>query len=356
MRLRRHGGMVISENRRIDRRGVLRSMVAIAGTACLAACGLFAPAPRVLPTSPTPEKVYDIAFSPDGQTLAAGTDRSEIHLLRVGDGSVLQTLKGHGALIDSVMFSPDGHLLASGSNDHTARLWDLRDGSVQRVLSLDEPVARVAFSPDGQTLATVSKDKPPPNDPYGRNVPYRARLWRVSDGSLLQTFDGDTPAFSPDGQMLATVTADNALHFDDTVHLWKVSDGSLLQTFAYPQQNVPLTGIGGIDFSPDGQTLAVGMGGAGTWLVDVRDGRVLRKLTGQFDSVMVRFSPDGKTLAVGGGNYLWVWKVSDGSVAVKLEPGKDADCLDCINGLVFSPDGATVATGGGPAIRIWRIR
>src|SRR5687768_16549424 len=53
----------------------------------------------------------------------------------------------------------------------------------------------------------------------------RIRLWRVSDGFLLQTLDGhtesvDSVAFSPDGGTLASGS------FDGSVRLWNVSDGA----------------------------------------------------------------------------------------------------------------------------------
>jgi len=46
-----------------------------------------------------------VAFSPDGQVLAAGMD-FRVFLWRVADGMPLRVLEGHEHLVQSVAFSP----------------------------------------------------------------------------------------------------------------------------------------------------------------------------------------------------------------------------------------------------------
>ncbi|GAB4296759.1 MAG: hypothetical protein Fur0025_34510 [Oscillatoriaceae cyanobacterium] len=111
--------------------------------------------------------VYSLSFSPDGQTLASGSDDNTVRLWDVATGRELRQLTGHTSSVYSVSFSPDGQTLASGSDDNTVRLWDVATGQELRQLQGHKDWVRsVSFSPDGQTLASGSGDGV-------------VRLWRV---------------------------------------------------------------------------------------------------------------------------------------------------------------------------------
>ncbi|MCI5180130.1 MAG: WD40 repeat domain-containing protein, partial [Candidatus Electrothrix sp. AW3_4] len=112
-------------------------------------------------------RVFSVAFSPDGKTLASASGEeildngdNTVRLWDVASGKEKKVFKGHQDVVFSVAFSPDGKTLASASFDKTIRLWDLASGKEKNVFRGHQGrVFSVAFSPDGKTLASASEDE-----------------------------------------------------------------------------------------------------------------------------------------------------------------------------------------------------
>ena len=78
------------------------------------------------------DSVYTVAFSPDGKTLASGSDDDTARLWDVVTGQHKQTLAGRASFVKSVAFSPDGKTLATGGG--AIYLWGSGNGSAERLL------------------------------------------------------------------------------------------------------------------------------------------------------------------------------------------------------------------------------
>ena len=109
--------------------------------------------------------VHGLAYSPDGNTIAAASGAS-VYLWDAGATRLRYRLTedthdGHDYDVRSVTFSPDSTTLASGGGffDRTVRLWDVKTGSLKNILKgHSNAVVSLAYSPDGTTLASGSHD------------------------------------------------------------------------------------------------------------------------------------------------------------------------------------------------------
>jgi hypothetical protein len=103
-----------------------------------------------------------LAYSPDGQRLAASGDDGSVKVWDAATGREVLTLRGHtGGHVNDLAYSPDGRRLASCGDDATVRVWDAATG--QELLTLRGPTRfpaerrffNVAFSPDGLRLVAT---------------------------------------------------------------------------------------------------------------------------------------------------------------------------------------------------------
>jgi WD40 repeat protein len=126
------------------------------------------------------DKVYTMALSPDSQMVASGSGDETIQLWDAKTGRQYQTLQGHLDLVDTMVFSLDGQILASGSRDETIRLWDAKTGALREVLHAKTAISSIRFSTQGPYLETNngsfriqpfnSDHHPPISDEYSPQV------------------------------------------------------------------------------------------------------------------------------------------------------------------------------------------
>ncbi|NER83477.1 MAG: hypothetical protein F6K42_28780, partial [Leptolyngbya sp. SIO1D8] len=83
--------------------------------------------------------VRSVAWSPDGQFLASGSDDQTVKLWETNTGQCLHTLQGHSNAVVSVAWSPDSKTLISSSADETMKLWHADSGNCLTTLRVDRP-------------------------------------------------------------------------------------------------------------------------------------------------------------------------------------------------------------------------
>jgi WD40 repeat protein/tRNA A-37 threonylcarbamoyl transferase component Bud32 len=278
-----------------------------------------------------------LAFSPDGQTLAAVERSRAVTLWDVVKARVRQTLPASPTHILEIAFSPDGATLATARVgpfpigglvpvEDLVTLWDPATGKARATL---DGLTPLRFTPDGKTLVTGGRNK-------------EVLVWDVAAGRLRAALplggrSLDQLVLSPDGKLIAaSLTHGQSPHYRSEIKVWDLATGHELAAFLENDWDVQC-----LAFSPDSKTLASGHGRAfleGGY-IRLRDSRTLQEravLWGNaFTVKSLVFSPDGKTLA----------SVSD---VVKLWDPVTAQELATLRGTgwaTFSRDGRILVTG-----------
>ncbi|MCX5201850.1 TIR domain-containing protein [Streptomyces sp. NBC_00237] len=333
-------------------------------------------------TSRLPEP---IAYSPDGELLAVGSEDGGVLLCGTDNGLALRTLQGHVGRVYAVKFRPD--TIATGGSDGTVRLWDPVTGRCRHRLdvhpggvwpvSLDTegtllatgdreglvtvwdtatglpvhrlpghtaPVYTTVFSPDGRLLVTG-------------DAAARVRVWDLATGRGAYEAEGHQGAvyrarFSPDGTLLATADMGEEEH--GVVRVWRASDGELLHELAGHAGRVYT-----LDFHPSGTLLASGDTEGRVKLWDPVLGTpagALESFTGAVYQVL--FGDEGRLLAAcDSDGAVRVWTVADrrsGGHTVTLRPRQPAEHRGSAWACAFRPgDGQLLTVGNDGGARIW---
>ncbi|MGD1702435.1 WD40 repeat domain-containing protein, partial [Dapis sp. BLCC M229] len=244
-----------------------------------------------------PDSSLPVAIAFNGKILASSRGKN-IQLWNLESSKLLDTLSSHTANVLSLAISPDGKTLASGSEDGTVKLWDIPTGEILTSFLHSDVVTAVGFTADSRAVVGCSA---------ARGI----KLWDVDTGRLLQRMNGTQPiAFGAEGLRMATSGGPRY------IRLWNVAQGQLLKNLSIPSKNNNQR-IEAIAFSQDGQTIAHAIRGENNILVwDVETWEVRHTLEKHSQAIKaIAISPDGKILASSSEDgKINLWDISSGKL------------------------------------------
>ncbi len=297
----------------------------------------------------SPQEIGGVCFSHDGATVYAASE-SSVGLFEAATGQRTGELHRSSPMMVA-RFVPNGSAAATQlvtcSAWQPAKLWDVESG--QATLRYEhrpgEAHRHLAVSPDGRLVVTV--------DAYDE----RLTLWERASGRRL----GEIRAGASE-EVRSVAFAPSSEHFVATVNdteqelyvarMYRTSDGELVQQFGGPDvPDAHQLWVLAAEFSPDGQHLLTGGADYEAKLWSVETGQVLGTFLGHTAFVVsVGFSPDGRRiLTASEDETAKLWDPASGHeiIALRGHQGSVAD-------VQFSADGLMILTASydGTA-RLW---
>jgi WD40 repeat protein len=235
---------------------------------------------------------YRVAFSPQGDTVATCSEDGSVVFWDTATGKergrltiAVEGPAGYvSSMISAIAFAPDGKTLAAAPQDQTVRLLDVATKKQKNGLTGQRPVRSVVITPDGRTVITG-------------HVGGKLSWWEAATGKQLHA------AEQPPGGPLLALTRDGSKLYAVGGHrllVWEVARRRRLAGPLKPFAEVPVS----MALSPGGNLLATGSSSGTIALWDLKTGRASRLEGHRGEVVSLAFTPDGKRLLSGSGAIL----------------------------------------------------
>ena len=296
--------------------------------------------------------IQDLAWSPDGQSLAAACADGRIRIWAVAEDpdaelSLLEDLQAHKDSALSVAWSADGSRLASGGTDETVCVWRPSAQSGPLVThSKGPPLHSLSVSRDGTRIAAGSEH----GDIFIWNTAGNTGLAISHAGGRVLCL-----AWHPGHERLASGNQSGE------INIWHHSARDPVRS-AKPGKSAAGDDqtIWRVRWSQDGNKLASSShdGAVQIWEPDSDAApRIIGKMPDY--ALGLAWSPDDTMLAAGSTRgEIWIWKVAGASEPVLKISGEAAlGHGDSVASLAFLPGGNVLAScGRDGTLRLWDTR
>jgi WD40 repeat protein len=98
------------------------------------------------------QEYFDLAATPDGNTIFSAAAAGQITAWRLRDGSMLHQYRGHVGDVYSVQVSPDGRWLVSCGSDRSVRIWKTSGPRQIAAFTTDHQLHSAVFCQDSRTV------------------------------------------------------------------------------------------------------------------------------------------------------------------------------------------------------------
>jgi eukaryotic-like serine/threonine-protein kinase len=289
-----------------------------------------------------PNNCDQLAWSSDGQRLAASCNDHRAYIWDASSGELLQTCVGHNGEVRRVAFNQAGNFLASAGHDGTVRLWDPFTGA--QILRLPSAgTYQLQFSPDDRQLGFMAQGKSFGLLEVNAHPEYRCFASRQSGRA-------ERVSISPDGRIVAATW--------NGVMLWDFATG---KTMGFLPQIGCLSAL----FDSDGKNLITsGLAGLVRWPIRAIENTAADELRIGSNSELYHgagpllgsasMSADNRRIA-----FTHYNRRDRGRVIDLANPTNIIELGDHSGAhyVAISPDGRWVATGTwhGSGVKVWQV-
>lgn len=273
-----------------------------------------------------------LCVSPDGEFVVAGSKDRTARVWKAATLEPVATLRGHIDYVNGVRFSLDGKRLATAGGDECVRIWDVATWKeISALRGHAQDVRSVCWTPKGDRLISSALDG-------------TVRVWDASFAhygglKVVQSAACYAALFSPDGKRLYSCG------YDGTISIWDTTAGEQLAHWnAHDGQSVNT-----LSLSADGTRLLSCSYDKYLRIWDTATQKQVTALKNESGIYHAALSANGKIAAAAQGKSVAVWDVETESVKFKLDGAEGK-----VQSVAISPDGSMIAASAADkTVRTW---